>query len=516
LQVGLAVAVLATCLLVVAMLPFRDDLGFENAGFLFLLLTLFIASYWGRAVGLFEAVLASLAFNFFFIDPRYHLLVDEPRHVFALFVFLLVSAIGGTLISMAREAVQAARTRQAETEVALALSRTMSGHIEPRLALQSLCQEVVRAFDAPGASVLTPGAGWEVLASAGHAAAARAPSSEETALLAEALARRSPIGFGHSGLGRRRRIVAPRGHAAYPHRERDTAFVPLVVGGEVQGVLRFDGPIGASPFRNQPLQLLEAVASEAAVAVQRAQLAQAAAHAEALREADELKTALIASISHDLRTPLTAIKAAITSILDKSIVWSGEDIAAFHQTIDSQADRLNRVISDILDLNRIEAGTLTPEAAPLRVRELLVSARDLTASETTGREVSVDAAPELRVLADESLIRQALVNLIENAAKYSTPRGTIRLTARGRGPEALLIVEDDGPGIAPEDLPHIFERFYRASGNGRRVKGSGLGLTIVKGFVEHCGGQVRVESSPQGTRFSIALPLAPSPVAVAS
>jgi two-component system, OmpR family, sensor histidine kinase KdpD len=498
---------------VLALAPFRSELGLENVGFLFLLLTLLIASYWGRVVGLAEAALANLAYNFFFIEPRYRFLVDEPRHVLMLFVFLGVSVVAGTLISMAREAAAAARTRQAETEVFLALSRSMSGHVEPRLALESLCREVVRAFNAPGAAVLTPGGNWTVLAWAGDPAAEREPSSEETHLLAEALTRRGPVGFGQTGLGRHRRIVPPKGHRALPHRERDVAFVPLIVGDQVQGVLRLDGPIGASPFRHEPLRLLSAVASEAAVAVQRAELAKAAAHAEALHEADELKTALMASISHDLKTPLAAIKAAITSILDRNIAWRPDDIVAFHETIDSQADRLNRVISDILDLNRIEAGTLTPDETPVRALDLLNGARDVTAFETRGRDVTVDSPPDLRVLADESLIRQALVNLVENAVKYSTQGGRIHLRAHASGSDAVLSVEDEGPGIAPADLPYVFERFYRAEEHGRRVKGSGLGLTIVKGFVELSGGEVSVESSPQGTRFSVTLALA-SPVGV--
>lgn len=510
---GVAISAVATGVFVVVLHPFRSDLGLTNVGFFFLLLTLVVASYWGRTVGLIEALVANLAFNFFFIEPVYQLAAEELRNVLALFVFLVVSVIGGTLIARAREAAKATRTRQAETEVALALSRAMSGHMEPRRALESLCNEVVAAFDAPGAAVLTPGGSWTVLAWAGDPAAAREPSNEETPLMSEALARHGPIGFGQTGLGRTRRIVPPKGRTL-PRRERDVAFVPLMVGDEVQGVLRLDGPIGASPFRHEPLRLLSAVASEAAVAVQRAQLAQAAAHAEALREADELKTALIASISHDLKTPLAAIKAAITSILDKNIAWTPEDMVAFHQTIDSQADRLDRVISDILDLNRIEAGTLTPEQTPIRVLDLLNDARDVTVFETRGRAVTVEAPAELRALADESLVRQALVNLIENAAKYSTQGGGIHMAARLQGSEALITVADEGPGIAEQDLPYVFERFYRAEEHSRRVKGSGLGLTIVKGFVELSGGRIRVESSPDGTCFSISLPLA-TPVGAA-
>jgi signal transduction histidine kinase len=207
-----------------------------------------------------------------------------------------------------------------------------------------------------------------------------------------------------------------------------------------------------------------------------------------------------------LKTPLAGIKAAISSILDESIQWSADDLAAFYRAIDSQSDRLNRVISDILDLNRIESGALTPEQNNVQVSDLLENAREVTRFETAGRPVIIEAPADLVTVTDDSLITQALVNLIENAVKYSKQGGAIYLKARPAGNEVELTVEDEGPGIAPQDLPYVFERFYRAEEHSRRVKGSGLGLTIVKGFVELCGGKVRVESSPAGTKFIISLP----------
>jgi two-component system sensor histidine kinase KdpD len=284
------------------------------------------------------------------------------------------------------------------------------------------------------------------------------------------------------------------------------AFVPLRVGERVLGVLRLDGPIGRAPFRERPEELLGAFAREAALGVERMGLARAAAHAEALREADELKTALLASVSHDLKTPIAGVKAAVSSLLDQSVHWSQEDVASFLETIDSQADRLNRVISDILDLNRIESGVVTPRRHPVSARQLLEEALERTRASTSGRDVSISAEETLMVETDESLLIQALVNLIENAAKYSTAGGPIRLSAQ-RGVSGVdLSVADDGPGIAEKDLPHVFERFYRAAQDSRRAKGSGLGLAIVKGFVTLSGGSVRVESSPGGTRFVIELP----------
>jgi two-component system, OmpR family, sensor histidine kinase KdpD len=508
---GLVVATAGTAILTGLLAPFRDSVGLLNVGFIFMLSALLVASIWGRGAGLYAAVVANLAFNFFFIEPLHKFDVQEPRNAIALLVFLGVSVIGSTLLSAARQAAAQARLRQAETEMALRLSRAMSGHTDPDQALQALCEEVRRSFAVPGAAVLTAADdGWGVLASAGGIEAGRLADAEERATAQRAVSLGALQGLGETGLnrGRPRRIVVPRGREAAFSREHSVALVPLRLGERVLGVLRVDGPFGQSPFRDQPEPLLNAVASEAALAVQRTELSRAAAHAEALKQADAMKTALIASISHDLKTPLAGIKAAITSVLDRGIRWSDDDLDAFYRAIDSQADRLNRVISDVLDLNRIEAGALTPDKTALRALPLLQKARDVTAMETAGREVTVVAPPSLRAIADESLITQALINLIENAAKYSKPDGAIHLEATPDSDSAIFTVTDEGPGIAREDLPHIFERFYRAEEHSRRIKGSGLGLTIVKGFVELCGGSVDVENSASGTRFIIRLPAA--------
>jgi two-component system sensor histidine kinase KdpD len=190
------------------------------------------------------------------------------------------------------------------------------------------------------------------------------------------------------------------------------------------------------------------------------------------------------------------------------VSWSDEDRQAFLETIDSQADRLDRVISDILDLNRIESGALSPSLATVHARSLLLQVRAETELATTGRMVDVSADDDVLLEADETMVRQALVNLVENAAKYSTPGGSIRIAATKVGDEVEVTVSDEGPGIDRRDLPHIFERFYRAQEQSRRVKGSGLGLAIVKGFIQLSGGTVHAESSRAGTRFVIRLPAA--------
>jgi two-component system sensor histidine kinase KdpD len=412
---GVVVTLALIAFLVTLLTPYRLDVGLLNIGLVFLLTVLLISVAWGHLVGLIAAVVANLALNFYFIEPVHNLTVQKPENVIALLVFLLVSALAGTFLGAARRATAEARRRQAETEVALRLSRAIAAETEPQKALEALCREVAAALSAPGTAVLTPSAdGWSVLAYAGHEAASRPPTSEERAAADRAAASGALDGFGLTGLnsGRVRRIVLPSGREASYARQQSVAIVPLKLASRVLGVLRLDGPLGDSPFRADPFPLLTAITGEAAVGIQRIELAQQAAQAGALRAADELKSAIMASISHDLNTPLAGIKAAISSIRDQRVTWSETDLDAFHQTIDSQADRLNRVITNLLDLKRIESGTLKPEQTPLSALELLKQAREITTAETQGREVRVEGPSSLWVATDEALITQALVNLV--------------------------------------------------------------------------------------------------------
>jgi two-component system sensor histidine kinase KdpD len=491
------------------MAPFQDDIDLLNEGLAFLLLTLLISATWGWQIGVGTAVLTNLSLNFFFVEPLHTFTVQEPQHIGALILFLVVSLVGGSLLSRARAAAETALRRQTETAVLLSLSRDLIGRADPTDALSALCDSVVRAFEAQGASVLSPSdGGWNVLASAGGESARRTMIREEAITAERAVQSGAITQLGRIGLPSERRFrVAVPGRGVVEVRT-GMAFVPLHIGDRPLGVLRFDGPIGDTAFREHPEDLLAAFAREAALGVQRVELAHEAAHAEALRQADELKSALMASVSHDLKTPLAGIKAAVSSLLDTSVSWSKEDVRAFLETIDSQAERLNRVISDILDLNRIEAGAVTPNCRALSACQLLEEAVERTRAATAGRPVSIEAPESLAVATDEALVLQALVNLIENAAKYSTAGGAIRLTAEQSPAGVEVSVADEGPGIAEQDLPHVFDRFYRVADQSRRVKGSGLGLAIVKEFVTLLGGAVRAESSANGTRFVITLPVA--------
>jgi two-component system sensor histidine kinase KdpD len=505
---GLLISFASTALLVAALAPFRSDLGLLNVGLLFLLLALLLTAYWGWEVGLFAALLTNASLNFFFIEPLHTFTVQAPRNIVALAVFLAVAVIGSRLLASARRAAREARRRQAEAETVLQFARTISSETEPSATLGKLCNEVVRTLNAAGAAVIVKtGQDWAIVASSGSADAGRSPDGAERQLAEQAIALRAIAGMGGGTPDgpRRRRIVVPRGREGALTGAHAVLFAPIHLGEDSRGVLRLDGPMGDSPFRDTPGPILTAIAAEAAVTLHRLDLSREAAHAEALRQADEMKTALMASMSHDLKTPLASIKAAITSLTDKNIRWSQEDIAAFLRTIDSQADRLNRLITDVLDLNRIESGQLLPDRAVIDVEALLRRARDLTAFEAPARKIFAEVTGSVTAVGDEALILQAVVNLIENAIKYSTAAGAVHVRAHSEDRIAVIEVLDEGPGIAAADLPFVFDRFYRAEENNRRVKGSGLGLTIVKSFVELCGGTVSVQSSPAGTTFRIEL-----------
>jgi two-component system sensor histidine kinase KdpD len=332
----------------------------------------------------------------------------------------------------------------------------------------------------------------------GTSAGLTALGREEELLAEEALAHRDTV-FRRPGSRVGRRTLAAPGEA-------DTTFVPILTGPGAPAVLRLAGIL--RPPEGVPMaRLLASFANEASVALHRAHLQEEAREVAALRRADEFKSALLSSVSHDLRSPLTAVKAAVGSLRDESLPLSDDDRKAFLATIETQTDRLTSSVTNLLEMSRLEGGAVTPSLERLEARALLEEVVAATAQATAGRDVRVEGPPEVWLRADYGLMMQALTNLVENAARYSTPGAPISLVAAPEDGLVTLTVSDEGPGIPAADLPHVFEKFYRGQGKSRG-RGTGLGLSIVKAMAELCGGTVNVSSSPQGTTFSITLPAA--------
>jgi two-component system sensor histidine kinase KdpD len=496
---GFLLSVLAYSGLTAVLTFVFDQHQILDVALLYLMLTLVVAAFWGYGVGLTGAVLADLLVNFFFVPPVHTFTVQSPPNVLALAIFLSVAMLGATMLARLQRQAKISSARAAETAVLLRLTREISHAASPQDALGALCRSVVASVRARSCAVvqLDGAGGWQVVGASGGSPAL---SKEEQAVASESVRTGS--------IGRLRRTAQP----SAPE-EGFVTFVPFGRAAQATGVLRIRGRIAAPPLSDQDA-LLRAFADEASLAVHRSTLSAEAQQADVLRRADEFKTALLSSVSHDLRSPLTAIKAAVGSLRDGSVAWSDDDRRSFLATIEGQTDRLTATVDGLLQMSRLEGGAVRPALESLEAAPLLHEAVVMAADQTRGRTVTIDAAEEVWLLADYSLMHQILHNLIENAAKYSSEGGGIHLSARRTGVHTTIDIADDGPGIAPDDLPHIFEKFYR--GSGTTAKGTGLGLSIVKAMTVLCGGTIDVVSTASGTCFTLRLRAATAPKSSAS
>jgi two-component system sensor histidine kinase KdpD len=263
-------------------------------------------------------------------------------------------------------------------------------------------------------------------------------------------------------------------------------------------------------FTEEDQELLGSFANQAALALERGLLSEEAAKVAALAESDQLKSALLAAVSHDLRTPLAVTKACVTSLLDQSVYWTDGERDEFLRSIDEETDRLTLLVSNLLDLSRIEGGVLRPDMEWYDISELIedVFGRLAAYAKQTEHRLRTNVEADLPVAHfDYVEIAQVVMNLGENAIKY-TPEGAEIVIAAIQTETAIEIsVKDNGPGIPRKELPQIFDKFHRAEVT-KRVPGSGIGLAICKGIVKAHGGQIWVESEPgKGATFRFTLPI---------
>jgi two-component system sensor histidine kinase KdpD len=264
--------------------------------------------------------------------------------------------------------------------------------------------------------------------------------------------------------------------------------------------------------------MLAAAADQIGQAIEQDRLRAEATSAELARRSDALKTALLDSVSHDLRTPLASIRAAAGSLMDRSVDWSADEETAIVTTIDREAERLNRLVTNLLDVSRIEAGGLRAESEPYAVDDIVGTAIGRLRPTLGRRTLTIDIPPDIPpVTVDATFIDQALTNVVENAVKYAPDGAPIRISARSAEPGRVrLLVEDGGPGVPAGALSRLFDKFYRVPrpGEGSR-KGTGIGLTVVRGLVETMGGRVSAGPSELGG-LAVAIDLAAAPPVVAT
>jgi two-component system sensor histidine kinase KdpD len=504
--------------LVVLLVPILEALNGPNGHLgqsiplLFLIPVLITSAVGGPGPGVVVAVVAVFTWDWFFIPPFYTVTVASVRDVVALFVFLADALLTGQLAVAARERTGEALRRARTAEALYDMSTALIGSHNLANVLPNLTSRLRETFDLEAVAVLLPSSSngeWKTVAIAGELAPnLTVERSRDTAALASwARSEGRPCGFGEIT------ATVPEGEAPYLAVSRlRTQFLPLRSGDRSIGVLEIvqkrEHHIDADQQR-----LLTTLANGIAIAIEHERLAAEEQEAAVAKESDRLKSALLSSVSHDLRTPLAGIKAAASSLLQDDVQWSEDDRRAFAADIDAEADRLARLVSNLLDLSRIEAGAIKPNKEWEDVGELIERVVRRLRPKLAVHPVSVDLAPGLpHARLDAVHIEQVLTNLIENAAKYSPDDSPIDVAAgtgaARDGPELRISVTDRGPGIPPQEQDRIFDKFYRITTAGRRTGGTGMGLTIVKGLVEANGGQVLVDSEPgHGSTFTIVIPL---------
>lgn len=507
---GYLAAALAVVGATAAMLTVRETLGVLNVALIFLLLSFILALILGDRPAALAAVLSFLAFDFFFIPPIETFSVADGDHVLALFVYLGVAIITGQLVARVRARTEVAVREQRRTALLYELNAALIGDVTLDAILMSIGERVVHVYGAQRCRILLPEEGGQLAVRACFP-----PRIDDTigrqrlAVATWAMEHRLPAGQGAG----RHKVRLPHGTRPVPSGPRrpsgqDVLYVPIATAARVVGVLEVAGRPGGGRFGLEDERLLTSFANQAALALERARLTEEAARAAALAQSDELKSALLAAVSHDLRTPLAAIKASATSLLDRTVPWDEDARTEFLQAIDEETDRLTLVVGNLLDLSRIEGGAFRPDKEWYDVAELIADVGSRLTNLAAEHELTTDVEPDLPLAHfDYVEIAQVLMNLAENAVKYTPPGTLITLSARRSGAAVEFAVVDQGPGISAAKLPRLFDKFYRANDE-TRVGGTGIGLTIGKGLVEAHGGRIWVESrAGEGAAFRFTIPL---------
>jgi two-component system sensor histidine kinase KdpD len=460
-----AVAAGGIALLTAALLLFQTTLAPANLVMLYVPVVAVIALVAGRRASAIASVLAFLAYNFFFVPPLYTLAVEQPQNIIELVILLAVAMLIGTLVARSRAQAEEAAAHAEQMTALYEVSQEISAALSVEKILPRITNLALRLLRADYATIRLVGSDGTVTYETG---------------------------------------------AGDPLAKGQEVWAPLVSGGDTFGELRVRFAGKQPSLEEEPRPLLQTLATQAALAVERTRLADAALETRMLRESERLKGALLSSVSHDLRTPLAVIKGTASNLLDPSVTWDAATTRGALQTIDAEADRLNRLVRNLLEMSRLEAGALPRSREPVSMSDIVGAVLARLRPLLGQRTISIAVAPDLPdALADPVQIELVLTNVLENAIKYAPPGTPIDIGARVDGCMLRLWIADRGPGFPPGDEQRIFEKFYRASSPDHKPGGSGLGLAIAKGIVEAHGGQIRAENREGGGAvIALSLPLA--------
>lgn len=464
-DVVLAMAsIAAAALLLGAVLRIRNP---TTVALALLLVVLVTATVSRLVVAVATSVAAVLVLNYFFLPPVGTFIIADAQHWVALLTFVLTAAVGSQLSSAAQRRAREAIESRREVTRLFHLSRDILQTSASEDAVLGVARAVSRNFDLQSVAICVPnGTGWDI----------------------------------HQG-GERDLQLSPgdldRGTGA-------VTLVPLRLGSRPLGVIavEHDALDGSS---------LDALGGVVAIAIERATFLAERKNTEALRQRAELASALLASLSHDLRTPLTAVQVAVANLQDPDV--TSEDRQGQARLALHELDRLNRVFEEILEMARIDAAGITADRQWVTPADIVDAALAHCSALVAKRRIDIDAPADVAVQVDPRLTSSALAHLIENAAIYSPAYEPIELTGRAEADGLRLIVRDHGPGLAAGELERLFERFYRGTAARQTTSGSGMGLAITRGLLAPEGGRVWAENAPGGgASFTIVVPSATRPV----
>jgi two-component system sensor histidine kinase KdpD len=458
-------------------------LNLGNVALLYLLPVMAAASLFGLRTGLFAGLLSSLAYNFFFLPPTGTLTISNPENVISVMVLLGVAIATSQLTSRVRAQADLAAA-SARTNAALAGFLRQLGTINDVEELaRAICEEIGRLFDLR-TMLLVP-------APTGVGVVLQAANSEVRLETMEHAAAQWALDTG-SAAGRGSGTLAAS----------EWLFRPMRAGERTLAVLGMAREDGGDPLRADQLPLLTSLIDQAALLLERLRLETDMRGVDRLRERDRLRAALLSSVSHDLRTPLTAVIAAAGQLAQGA---TPELIA----TIQGESARLNRFVANLLDMARVEAGALTLAVEAVDLSDAVTGAAQDARRALEGHAIDLDVAPNLPLVrVDPQLLHHILLNLLDNAGRYGDPGTPIVVRGVHRHDTLTLSVLDQGPGIPPGREQEVFETFRRLQGSDRQIGGTGLGLAIVKAFAEAMGMGVRAENRTDGTGadFSLVFP----------
>ena len=437
----------------------RDGLDKTLIALLYLVPLGLITAYWGLGPGITSALITFLTFNYFFIPPYYTLAVHQPADVVILVIFMVVAVVISQLVGRMQASLIAATAREREATQLYELSIALTGLHNEHAIAQILARQVQEVSQGEHVELNLTGT--------------------------------EPFSF-----------HLPE--VSSPIRPPELTVSIQAARGNLGEILLWKS---ATPIASGEKRLLETFASQGALALERARLAQAESRAKVLEESDHLKSILLSSVSHELRTPLSTIKAASSSLRGNEVGWDSPARVELIEAIDDEADHLNMLVGNLLDMSRIESGAFKPKREWNILSEIVGSVLARMRHSADEHKIEIDVSENLPfVPVDYVQMEQVFTNLVSNSLKYAPSNTLIRIQANIQNDTIHVQVSNQGPQVPPEHLERIFDKFYRITA-ADRVTGTGLGLSICKGIIEAHGGQIWAENIPDGLAFNFTIPL---------